>query len=55
MSLGGQASSVDVTATMGLAYYEGVGGSADALLERADRALYRAKEAGRNIFAATMF
>jgi diguanylate cyclase (GGDEF)-like protein len=54
MRIVGQPLHVDVTASMGLAYYDGRGGSADALLERADRALYRAKDAGRNTFAATV-
>jgi diguanylate cyclase (GGDEF)-like protein/PAS domain S-box-containing protein len=52
MNIGGQ--TLPVTASMGLAYYEGRGGSAEALVERADRALYRAKSAGRNTFAATV-
>ena len=42
-----------VTASMGLAYYEGQGSSADALIAKADRALYRAKVAGRDTFVAT--
>jgi diguanylate cyclase (GGDEF)-like protein/PAS domain S-box-containing protein len=45
-----------VTASMGLAYYTGdEGSSVEALIARADRALYRAKGAGRNTFAATVF
>lgn len=46
---------LQVTASMGLAYYTGHEGSAEELTVRADRALYRAKEAGRNTFAATVF
>lgn len=39
---------VEVTASIGLAAYNGVGDSADALLHRADQALYQAKRGGRN-------
>ncbi len=42
-----------VTASMGLAYYDGHGSSAEALVAKADRALYRAKAAGRDTFVAT--
>lgn len=44
-----------VTTSMGLAYYTGHEGSAEDLTTRADRALYRAKGAGRDTFAATVF
>lgn len=39
---------VEVTASIGLAAYTGEGDSADALLHRADQALYQAKRSGRN-------
>jgi diguanylate cyclase (GGDEF)-like protein/PAS domain S-box-containing protein len=54
MRLVGQPLPLDVTASMGLAYYEGREASAGVLIERADRALYRAKAAGRNTFATTV-
>ncbi len=44
-----------VTASLGVAYYEGRGESAEALLARADRDLYGAKSAGRNTFVASAF
>jgi two-component system cell cycle response regulator len=37
-----------ITISIGIARYEGEGDSAEALLHRADQALYRAKRAGRN-------
>ena len=44
-----------VTSSMGVAFFDGVGSTgAQALMERADRALYRAKAAGRNDFATTI-
>jgi diguanylate cyclase (GGDEF)-like protein len=36
------------TASAGIALFEGAGTSAETLLDRADAAMYRAKEAGRN-------
>lgn len=45
---------LQVTASMGLAYYEGHGSSAEALVAKADQALYRAKAAGRDTFVATI-
>jgi diguanylate cyclase (GGDEF)-like protein/PAS domain S-box-containing protein len=46
--------SIDVTSSIGVAYYGGTGSTdGAALCERADRALYRAKAAGRDTFAAT--
>lgn len=45
---------IRVTASMGLAYYEGHGSSEEALVATADRALYRAKAAGRDTFVATI-
>lgn len=44
-----------VTSSMGFAFFEGHGGSVDAIIARADKALYRAKAAGRDTFAATTF
>ncbi|KQV92599.1 PAS domain-containing protein [Pelomonas sp. Root1237] len=44
-----------VTTSVGMACWGGVGDGADDLLERADRALYRAKAAGRDTFAQTIF
>ena len=44
-----------VTASLGFALYEGEGGTVEAFVARADRALYRAKAAGRDTFAATNF
>lgn len=44
-----------ITASLGVAFYEGDGGTTQALVARADRALYRAKAAGRDTFAATNF
>ena len=46
---------LEVTASIGVTVYEGGGGSAEGLLASADRALYRAKNAGRDTFAATNF
>ena len=39
---------LQVTTSVGVACWGGVGDGADDMLERADRALYRAKAAGRN-------
>jgi two-component system cell cycle response regulator len=39
---------LSITISIGIARMEGVGDSADALLHRADQALYRAKRSGRN-------
>lgn len=44
---------LNLTTSLGVATYLGRGSSAAELLERADRALYRAKAAGRNTFAET--
>ena len=46
---------LSVTASLGFALYEGEGGTVEAFIARADRALYRAKAAGRDTFAATNF
>ncbi len=53
MSVAGK--TLTVTASLGVAYYEGRGESAEALLSRADRDLYGAKAAGRNTFVASAF
>lgn len=44
----GNGTQIDVTVSVGVAVSEGPEDSADALLERADQALYRAKRDGRN-------
>ena len=44
-----------VTASLGFAMYHGEGGTVEALVARADRALYRAQAAGRNTLVATNF
>jgi len=44
-----------VTTSVGMACWSGIGDGADDLLDRADRALYRAKAAGRDTFAQTIF
>ena len=54
MSLPGGAA-VSVTTSLGMACWSGVGDGAEDILERADRALYRAKAAGRDTFAQTVF
>ncbi len=46
---------IHVTTSVGMACWGGVGEGAQDLLERADRALYRAKAAGRDTFAQTIF
>lgn len=46
---------LDVTASIGVAVYDGVDGSSKGLVASADRALYRAKKAGRDTYAATNF
>jgi diguanylate cyclase (GGDEF)-like protein len=46
---------IEVTTSVGLACWLGSGDGAKDLLERADRALYRAKAAGRDTFAQTIF
>ena len=53
MSVGGI--ELSVTTSVGVACWGGVGDGADDILERADRALYRAKAAGRDTFAQTVF
>ena len=44
-----------VTCSLGYASYRGQGGDVDSLTAKADQALYRAKQAGRDTFAATNF
>jgi two-component system cell cycle response regulator len=44
----GPTTQVQVTASIGLATLEQAGESGDALVQRADEALYCAKRAGRN-------
>ena len=39
-----------VTVSIGVASFNGAGDAAESLLQRADRALYRAKRAGRDRF-----
>jgi two-component system cell cycle response regulator len=39
---------LNITISIGIARYEGASDSAEALLHRADQALYRAKRSGRN-------
>jgi diguanylate cyclase (GGDEF)-like protein/PAS domain S-box-containing protein len=46
---------LNVTTSLGMACWSGVGDGADDILDRADRALYRAKAAGRDTFAQTVF
>ncbi|RZJ04842.1 MAG: PAS domain S-box protein, partial [Rubrivivax sp.] len=46
---------IKVTASVGMARWGGVGEGAEDILDRADRALYRAKAAGRDTFAQTIF
>ena len=46
---------IAVTASLGLAFWHGHSEGAEGLLERADQALYRAKAAGRDTFAQTVF
>ncbi len=47
--MAGRARSRTVTASIGVTLYDGEGGmTADVLLDRADRAMYRAKDAGKN-------
>jgi two-component system, cell cycle response regulator len=43
-----QAAEITVTISIGVAVVEGVGDTADAILKRADDALYQAKRSGRN-------
>jgi|GEM_PF-2461479 len=50
---GGRA--LNVTTSIGVACWGGTGKGADDILDRADRALYRAKAAGRDSFAQTTF
>jgi len=40
--------SVDITASVGLAFYQGGATAAEALVKQADEMLYQAKAAGRN-------
>lgn len=44
-----------VTTSVGMACWNGQGDGAQDILERADRALYRAKAAGRDTFSQTLF
>jgi len=46
--VGGAAGHLDVTVSLGVAQSEGMDETAEALLKRADEALYEAKRAGRN-------
>lgn len=46
---------ISVTTSLGMACWSGTGTGADDILDRADRALYRAKAAGRDTFAQTVF
>ncbi|KQW43658.1 MULTISPECIES: PAS domain S-box protein [unclassified Roseateles] len=46
---------ISVTTSLGMACWGGTGDGADDILDRADRALYRAKAAGRDTFAQTVF
>ena len=48
-----EGAAIKVTTSLGVANYHGRDGSAANLLERADRALYRAEADGRNTFAET--
>jgi two-component system cell cycle response regulator len=45
---------VNVTVSIGLTDFQGAGDSADDMLKRADRAMYRAKNGGRNRIEADM-
>ena len=44
-----------VTSSLGYATYDGLGGDVEALTAKADKALYRAKQSGRDRFASTTF
>ena len=46
---------IGVTTSVGMACWGGTGDGAEDILDRADRALYRAKAAGRDTFAQTVF
>jgi len=46
---------IRVTTSLGMACWGGSGEGAEDILDRADRALYRAKAAGRDTFAQTVF
>jgi diguanylate cyclase (GGDEF)-like protein/PAS domain S-box-containing protein len=46
---------IEVTTSLGMACWNGIDGGAEDILDRADRALYRAKAAGRDTFAQTVF
>jgi diguanylate cyclase (GGDEF)-like protein/PAS domain S-box-containing protein len=46
---------IHVTTSVGMACWGGTGEGAEDILDRADRALYRAKAAGRDTFAQTVF
>ena len=46
---------IEVTTSVGMACWSGTGDGAQDILDRADRALYRAKAAGRDTFSQTTF
>ena len=48
----GEQGNLQVTVSIGVATWPGAGEAAEALLEAADKALYRAKKAGRNRVSA---
>jgi two-component system cell cycle response regulator len=52
IQIGGAPGSINITISIGIAASEGEGDTADALLRRADQALYSAKRSGRNCVVA---
>jgi diguanylate cyclase (GGDEF)-like protein/PAS domain S-box-containing protein len=48
-------SELSITTSLGMACWSGSGDGAQDILQRADRALYRAKAAGRDTFSQTLF